>query len=95
MNKSRRMDIQRIISMVHKLQIEMESMIEEVERVRDEESECFENIPENLQSSERYEIAEAAVENLESACDSFDVARTSLDEVVSSLEEASVQYHLP
>lgn len=90
MNKSRRMDIQRIISMVHKLQIEMESMIEEVERVRDEESERFENIPENLQSSERYEIAEAAVENLESACDSFDVARTSLNEVVSSLEEASV-----
>lgn len=90
MNNNRRANIQQIISKICKLQSEIESIFEEIENVRDEEVECFENIPENFQLSERYDISASAVENLESACDSFEVVKNSLDDVVSSLEEASV-----
>lgn len=53
-----------------------------LESVKDEEEEYMENIPENLQSSERYEKAENAVDNLDSALD-------SLDEAISDIESAS------
>lgn len=89
MNNNRRANINQIISKIGKLQSEIESILEEIESVRDEEVECFENIPENLQFSERYNISESAVENLESACDSFEGVKNSLDDVISSLEEAS------
>ena len=40
--------------------------------IADEEEEAFNNIPESLQSSERYEKAESAVESLSDALYSFD-----------------------
>lgn len=89
MNKIRRKAISEIIEKIEALQTEMEDILSDIETVKDEESEYFENIPENLQSSERYEIAESAVENLESAYDTFDDMKSSLDDVLSSLEEAT------
>ena len=64
----------------------MQELQEAVEEIRDEEEEYMENMPENLQGSERYEIAEAAVDALSSAVDWFDNA--DIDELTSSLEEA-------
>ena len=40
--------------------------------MKDEEQEYFDNIPENFQSSERYEKAENAVAALEDALSMFD-----------------------
>lgn len=54
---------------------------EKLEAVRDEEDEYKENIPENLQGSERYERAEAAVDSLADAI-------YSLEEALDSIEEA-------
>lgn len=55
MNKVRRKTIQEIITKIQELQGEMESVLEEIESIKDEEAEYLENIPENMQSSERYE----------------------------------------
>ena len=46
-----------------------------------EEEEYRDNMPENLQGSERYEAADAAVDNMSSAVD-------ALDEAISSIESA-------
>lgn len=45
------------------------SFADEVERLKDEEQEYLDNIPENMQSSDRYYAAEEAVSNLENAHD--------------------------
>ena len=47
----------------------------------EEEQEAFENIPESLQGTERYEIAENAVDMLESAS-------SGLEDVISFLGDA-------
>ena len=52
-----------------------------LDAVYDEEEEYKNNIPENLQGSERYERAEAAVDALESAI-------TSLEEALDYIEGA-------
>lgn len=54
-----------------------------IEQVAEQESDCMDNIPENLQSSERYEKMEKAVENLEAALEHIVNAQDYLDEAIS------------
>ncbi len=60
---------------------QMEQLKGEIESILEDEEEYMDNIPENMQGSERYETAETACENLQSAVD-------AMEEVLSSLEEA-------
>lgn len=59
----------------------LEALREEIECIKDEEEEAFDNFPESLQESERGEAMQEAISNLEYAFD-------SIDEVISYLEEA-------
>lgn len=74
MNKQRRKWINELIEKVSALQ-------DEIDEVLQEEQECFDNMPESLQSSERGEIAEEAISNLEEAL-------SCIDDCVSNLESA-------
>lgn len=65
MNNTRRKQIQVIIDKLVALQ-------EDLERIQDEEQEAFDNIPESLWETERYEMNEEAIENLDTAKDSLD-----------------------
>ena len=60
MNKQRRKDIDRIIDNIEQVREEMQTVLQE-------EQDYLDNIPENLQSSERYETAQEAVNALEEA----------------------------
>lgn len=53
----------------------------QLETYRDEEQECFDNMPEGLQASEKSSAIEEAAEKLSSACE-------SLQEVLDFIEEA-------
>lgn len=48
--------------------------------VLDEEQDCLDNMPENLQYSDRYESMEAAVDRLNDALSEIDSAENSLSE---------------
>lgn len=51
-----------------------------VSRVLDDEQDCLDNMPENLQASERYERMEAAIDKLEEAIEQIDGAKENIDE---------------
>jgi formiminotetrahydrofolate cyclodeaminase len=65
MNKLRR-------KAINKLYEQLEEIREAITEIAEEEEEAFNNIPESLEGTERYEAAEAANDNLQSALDSFD-----------------------
>jgi len=67
MNKARRKALDEVISKI-------EEAKELLENLQAEEEEYRDNMPENLQGSERYEAADAAVD--------------ALDEAISSIESA-------
>lgn len=90
MNKFRRKAVNEVMKKIEELQSEMDEVLEGIEVLRDEEQEYLDNIPENLQGSERYELAEAAVDALTSAYDTFEEAKDQLDDVISSLEESTM-----
>lgn len=87
MNKERRKKIDKIIEAAERTQELLEALKEAVEEVLDEERECLDNIPENLQSTEGYEKAETAVGELESALEWFDGA--DVDDLLSALSNAA------
>lgn len=74
MNKAHRKALDEVISKI-------EEAKELLENLQAEEEEYRDNMPENLQGSERYEAADAAVDNMSSAVD-------ALDEAISSIESA-------
>lgn len=74
MNKMRRSDIDDLITALEKLK-------EKVEDILNAEQNYYDNMPENLQSSNRADAAEEAISNLEDAI-------SSIEDTISSLEEA-------
>lgn len=89
MNNTRRKDIKKLIEKLEDLQADMSVLLEELEDIRNEEQEAFDNIPDNLQETERYEKAENAVDNLNEAYDEFETMRDGIDDIISYLEEAA------
>ena len=72
MNKVRRKNLQSIIDRLEDIKADLEEITYEEEEYRD-------NIPENLQGSEKYERADEACDNLNDAAD---------NEVIDSLTTA-------
>ena len=72
MNNKRRKEIRNVISKLEDI----------VQQILDEEEEAFENMPENLQESERGEISQNAQDCLSDAVD-------ALEEAIGALEDAA------
>jgi hypothetical protein len=73
MNRQRRKELARIYNV-------LQDCVSDLEFVRDEEQEAFDNLPESLQYSEKGELMEECVDNIESVI-------TDLENVCSDLEE--------
>ena len=74
MNKTRRKSIQDIASQLEELKSTLEDIQGEEEEYRD-------NIPENLQGSAQYEVADEACDTLGEAVDGLEDIITSLGEL--------------
>lgn len=94
MNNDRRKEISRIIeeieSAVATAKEKLEELQSSIESVRDEEQECMDNMPENLQGSERYTTAEQAVDNLDNAASSIEelIEAIDTDDLIEYLNDA-------
>lgn len=75
MNKQRRKAIEDIVT-------DIRLKLEELEALKDEEEEYKDNIPENLQGTERYERAEECVYGLQEVIDDIDRALDNVDEYI-------------
>lgn len=75
MNRIRRKQLAELMS-------KMEEIIADLEALKEEEEDYRDNIPENLQGSERYEKADEA-------CNSLDSAVSSIEDALSYIEEAT------
>jgi len=75
MNKPRREALQSIIDKLEDLNLDIET-------IKDEEQEYADNMPENMQSSERHDTAENAVSSMDEAINSISEAINSIDESI-------------
>lgn len=76
MNAKRRKEIERLYT-------KLEDIKADIENIRDEEEEAYDNLPESLLDGERGEKMQDAIANLENAT-------TSIDDVLDYLNDATV-----
>lgn len=89
MNNTRRKAISELSQKVGNIKSEAEELMRSIEDIKSEEEDYKENIPENLQGGDKYELAEAAIENLKEAYNGLDDIVGILDDVESYLDEAA------
>lgn len=75
MNKPRRKQLEAIVDRI-------DAIVADLEWIRGDEEEYRDNIPENLQGSERYERADSAVYSLEDALDTLSMVIDSINEAI-------------
>ena len=80
MNNKRRKELRRAIEI-------LETALDIVNQVKDEEEDAMYNYPENLQGTEAYENMEVAVDTMEEVVSAIEDAVDSLNDAVSLLEE--------
>ena len=75
MNKERRKSLREI-------QSKLESLGQDLEALKDEEEEYRDNMPENLQESDRYQRADEVCDLLQEALESMDNSYQQIEEAV-------------
>lgn len=86
MNNTRRKAIEKSLSRLEELMEELATLRDEIDDLRQEEEDYLDNMPENLQGSSRYEMAEEAMESLQAAVDLLD--ELDFEEITGYLQEA-------
>jgi len=67
MNANRRKQIAEVIESIKALDDRIDEIMCFIEEIKDDEEECFDNLPDSLQESERGEAMQEAIDNLDSA----------------------------
>lgn len=75
MNKARRKELAKATEMMNDARDIIESCMEE-------EQDYLDNMPENLQYSEKHEMAESAVESMENAIDKLEEAMQNVEDAM-------------
>lgn len=76
MNQKRRQQLTQVISMLNNAEADLD-------RIKDEEQDCIDAMPENLQSSDRFSSMENAVDCLEDAIESVQQATEYINDAIN------------
>lgn len=99
MNKARRKELSKVAKALNTIRDKksLRNCINELENIKDDEQRYYDNIPENLQYSQRAEDSEAAIDNLEEAlsllnevydADEFNKDSELIQEAIDKIEDA-------
>lgn len=86
MNKDRRNAINAVLARFGDARAEMELIHDELESLRDEEQEYYDNMPESFQQGDKGDRAQAAIDLLESALSELEAS--DFDSIENYLVEA-------
>ena len=90
MNAARRKQIKAIITRLGAVSdLGLEDLKADLEGIRDEEQEAYDNMPEALQAGERGAASEAAVSALDDVISALEEAVNAFDTISEQLEEAA------
>lgn len=90
MNNDRRKKLANFCESIEKLRASIEALKDdELEPLKEEEQEAFDNMPEGLQSGDRGQASELAINNMEDAISNIESALSELESAMSSIEYAA------
>lgn len=89
MNKQRRKAIEHLRNRLDGLKLAVGELRNEVEALRDDEQEYYDNMPQSFQDGEKGQAAEAAVSSFDEALSAMDEIESQIGETDGHLEQAA------
>lgn len=86
MNKQRRESIQEIANKLEEVKKQVDEILQGLEDIKSDEQDYLDNIPENLQNSERYSTSEEAIDCLDNVLDELN--STDFESAIDYLQRA-------
>jgi len=86
MNKQRRKEIDQVINSL--MSIDLENIKDAIQMIVDDEQQSLDELPENLQESERAGTMQEAIDSLEQANYEVDNIESSITDTIDYLEQA-------
>lgn len=87
MNATRRKSLSSLIERISA--IDIDAVISDLETLRDEEQDYYDNMPESFQASERGGMAEVAVSAMDDAISVLEDARSAMEDAINNIEAAA------
>ena len=88
MNKDRRKALGSLTEQLDTLKGKLNDIQQELEGLRDEEQEYYDNMPESFQMGDKGQAAEEAIGYLDEAATAAGEAESQIDEVMTAIESA-------
>lgn len=88
MNKQRREELSKVVEMLNSLSSILYDATDIVESCKNDEEEYRDNMPENLQGSDKYSMADEACDCLDNALDSLSEVTDTINDIIESIENA-------
>jgi uncharacterized coiled-coil DUF342 family protein len=88
MNKDRRKALSNLCDEVRALEGTLSDLKDQLDTLRDEEQEYYDNMPENMQDGDKGQLAQTAIEAMEEAINALDEMIGNVDTAVSGIESA-------
>lgn len=88
MNKARRAELDKVQAMVDTIISSIEEARDMLENLKQEEEDYKDNMPESLQSGDKYQNAESAVDAMQEAFDILDNAANELGNIADHVSTA-------
>lgn len=89
MNAQRRKDIAALVARIHEAHNLLDELAGEAHEIMDQEQEYRDGMPEAIGAGAKGDETDARIEALQSAADELEIAASSMDDVVTSLDEAA------
>lgn len=88
MNKQRRKDLDKVREYVEAANQPLADALNDLEGIRDEEQESYENLPESMQDGDRGQAMQEAIDALGEALMHLETMTGAYDDVLASIEQA-------
>lgn len=85
MNANRRKEISKIAQRILEIQGLVEGIIVDVESIKDEEEECYDNLPESIQNTDRGENMQAAIDELDDIISNLDSIKDDVENIADQV----------
>lgn len=89
MNKARRKELEGAVKLCEEAKEKLDEAEEIVQACRDEEEECYYNLPENLQEGERGERMQEVIDELDEFLADKDCVCTDIDSLIEHIGNAT------
>jgi hypothetical protein len=87
MNNARRKELKAAISLAEEVKANLDCLEEILTVCKEEEEECYDNLPEGLQESDKGDRIQEAIDTLDDAINSLDEIRDNVDSLITQIDD--------